>query len=190
MVLKFANLLLLGALGVPALFAAPYATELRPASTKIEWTLGSVLHTVHGTFELKRGAVVFDPAAGSASGEIVVDVASGRSGNDSRDRRMQTQVLESAKFPEAVFTPVQIEGRLILNASSHIRIRGTFQIHGATHDMTLDATVRSDAEAIDADLTFDIPYVAWGMNDPGTLILRVGKTVHVSVHTSGSLIRH
>lgn len=188
--MRFAGLLLLlGVIGVSAASAAHYATELKPASTKIDWTLGSVLHTVHGTFELKRGAIMFDPDTGAASGEIVVDVASGQTGNASRDRRMHDKVLESAKYPEAVFTPTQVEGKLVLNGSSDVRIRGTFRIHGATHDMTLDARTRATAGSVDADLTFDVPYVAWGMNDPSTLILRVGKTVQFSVHATGSLVR-
>src|SRR6476646_7260108 len=83
------------------LTAAENSIELDPARTSIAFTLGDVLHTVHGTFKLKRGAVKFDSATGSASGEIVVDVASGNSGNSGRDKRMHKEILESVRYPEA-----------------------------------------------------------------------------------------
>ena len=42
--------------------------ELDPAQTSVKFTLGDVLHTVHGTFQLKRGALEFDPSSGKISG--------------------------------------------------------------------------------------------------------------------------
>jgi polyisoprenoid-binding protein YceI len=179
-------LFLLGALAYP-LCAAQYSLELKPGATKIEWTLGDVLHTVHGTFQMKRGSIVFDPETGAASGEIVVDVASGQSGNGARDRRMQENVLESAKFPEAVFVPARIEGKLIPDGSSDVKIYGTFRIHGAAHEITMNVKSHIADDHIDAQLTFDIPYVAWGMKDPSTFVLKVSKTVQLSVQTSGGL---
>ncbi len=83
----FPILIALAVLTVPA-FGAGYSVELTPENTKIKWTLGDVLHTVNGTFQLQRGKIDFDPETGKASGQVVVDVASGQSGNDARDRRM------------------------------------------------------------------------------------------------------
>src|SRR6476620_212062 len=51
--------------------------ELNPAQSEINFTLPDVLHTVHGTFHLKNGTVLFDPATGKASGAVIVDVTSG-----------------------------------------------------------------------------------------------------------------
>jgi hypothetical protein len=34
-----------------------FVVQLDPAQTKIEFTLGSTLHTVEGTFKLKRGTI-------------------------------------------------------------------------------------------------------------------------------------
>ena len=63
------------------------------------FTLGDVLHTVRGSFKLKRGSVRFDPDTGQAGGEIVVDVTSGNTNGDARDRRMDKAILESARYP-------------------------------------------------------------------------------------------
>jgi hypothetical protein len=39
----------------PAGRAREFVVQVDPAQTKIEFTLGSTLHTVEGTFKLKRG---------------------------------------------------------------------------------------------------------------------------------------
>ena len=48
------------------LAAAESTVELDPARTPIRFTVDSVLHTVHGSFKLKRGSVKFDSASGKA----------------------------------------------------------------------------------------------------------------------------
>ena len=45
------------------------------------------------TFRLKRGSIQFDNATGAASGELVVDSASGESGSDGRDKKMHKDIL-------------------------------------------------------------------------------------------------
>ena len=75
-----------------------------PAQSKVHWTLGTTLHTVHGTFAFKNGSLHLDPDTGKASGEIVVYATSGDSGNDSRDKKMHKEVLESAQFAGCHFS--------------------------------------------------------------------------------------
>src|ERR1700730_2135863 len=83
---------LLGAATIPA---QETALQIDPDRTKVEFTLGDVLHTVHGTFLLTRGNIRFDTATGKASGELVVDATSGESGSSARDKRMHSNILQS-----------------------------------------------------------------------------------------------
>jgi hypothetical protein len=76
-----------------------------PAPSTVHWSLEFSLHTVHGTFHVKREAVCVDPATRKASGEIVVDATSGESGNNGRDRKMHNEILESSPYSEVVFRP-------------------------------------------------------------------------------------
>jgi len=115
--------LLLSALAAP-LSGADYSLQLTPENTKVEWTLGDVLHTVHGTFQLKRGSLRFDSDSGKAGGEVVVDVVSGASGSGARDKRMHKNILESGLFPEAVFVPDRVEGKLAQSGASRSAGRG------------------------------------------------------------------
>jgi polyisoprenoid-binding protein YceI len=165
-------------------FAAQATTlELDPAQTKVEYKLGAVLHTVEGTFTLKRGHFTFDPENGKATGELVVDAASGQSGNDSRDRNMHKNVLESERYPEIIFRPDRVDGKVAPQGRSQVQLHGTFTIHGADHEMTVPVDVEIADGRYTATAHFQIPYVKWGMKNPSTFVLRVGDKVDLTVHT-------
>jgi polyisoprenoid-binding protein YceI len=181
--------LALPVLALPAL-AADYRLDLKPENTKVQFTLTDPLHTVHGGFQLKRGQIDFNSDTGRASGQVVVDVASGNSGSDARDSRMHANVLESKKYPEAVFSPDRVDGPLAVPGSSTAKVHGTFTIHGAAHEVTMDVHTSGTEDQFHATMTFEIPYVAWGMKDPSNFLLRVGKTVQMTIETSGPLQKH
>ena len=161
--------------------------HLDPASTELHWTLGDVLHTVHGTFKLKGGLIAFDPQTGTAQGEILVDVTSGESGNQSRDGHMQKDVLESGKYPQAIFHPTRVTGVLKPGQTQTVTVEGTFTLHGADHPLKLETKVQIDGQEAVATTHFVVPYVAWGMKDPSTFMLRVGKEVDVDVVAKGQI---
>jgi len=143
----------------PSLHAQEAVLELDPAQTHIEFTLADVLHTVHGTFNLKSGTIRFDPATGKASGLVVVDVTSGNSGSGSRDHKMHKDILESRKYPEATFTPVRVTGRVEAQGESPVQLKGIFKLHGNEHELTLATTVRMGRDQLTASTHFVIPYV-------------------------------
>ncbi len=161
--------------------------QLDPSKTEINFTLHDPLHTVHGSFKLKRGDIHFDPATGKAGGEIVIDVASGASGNGSRDKRMQKEVLESQKYPEAIFVPDSIQGRLETEGESTLDLHGVFKIHGADHEMTLTLLVDAlGGGRYAATSHFSIPYVEWGMKDPSNFLLKVDKKVEMEIKAAAT----
>lgn len=167
----------------PAAIAEQKSFELDPAQTKVAFTLGDVLHTVHGTFRLKRGTIRLDDANGQAGGELVVDATSGDSGSHARDSKMHKEILESQKYPEIIFTPQRFKGSLAAAGKSHLEIEGLFAIHGQAHPMTLTVDVDfGGASGAAADTSFDVPYAKWGMKNPSTFLLRVNDKVEISIH--------
>lgn len=185
--MKFSLVIAALAASALPLFAGDYTLELKPDNTKVQFTLSDPLHTVHGTFSLKHGVIDFSTDTGKASGEVVVDVTSGASGSDARDSRMHANVLESKKYPEAVFVPDRIEGPLAIPGSSSVKMHGIFTIHGAPHEMTMNVQTAVTGDRLHANLVFDIPYVSWGMKDPSNFLLKVSKTVSMSIETEGPL---
>jgi polyisoprenoid-binding protein YceI len=178
-------------LGVVLFATAAQAEEMSlqfdPAQTRVEWTLGDMLHTVHGTFKLKRGNIRFDPATGNASGELIVDAASGESGSGARDSRMHKNILESQKYPDIVFRPQHVDGKIAPEGSSQVQVHGVFDIHGAPHEITVPAQVEMSGGRVTADLTFPVPYVKWGLKNPSTLLLRVDEKVDIRVRAAASI---
>jgi polyisoprenoid-binding protein YceI len=170
-----------------ALLAQGAVLELDPARTQVEFTLGDVLHTVHGTFRLKRGSIQFDPSTGEAGGEAVVGAASGSSGSAARDRRMHRSILESDRYPEIAFRPDRVEGAVAPQGASQVKVHGMFSIHGADHEITAPATVEITGGQAAVTMRFAVPYVKWGMKNPSTLLLRVSDRVDITVHATASL---
>ncbi len=170
-------------------FAAQEMTvQLDPARTNIAFTLGDVLHTVHGTFKLKTGTIHFNPATGAASGLVLVDVASGDTGNKSRDRKMHKDILESAKYPDATFTPSKVSGQFNAQGASTMDVSGIFRLHGSDHPVTLAFPVQVNGNSVTMTTHLVIPYVRWGLKNPSTFILRVSDKLDLDIKAAGQLI--
>jgi len=161
--------------------------ELDPAQTQVNFTLSDVLHTVHGTFKLKRGMVKFDPATGHASGLVVVDATSGDSGSHARDHKMHKDILESVQYPEITFMPQQVQGQILPQGDFKVQVLGTFTLHGANHPLTLVIQAHLAGEHLTAGTQFAIPYENWGLKNPSTLFLRVSDTVDIAIHAAGQI---
>jgi len=173
---------------VSSAVAQEKALQLDPSQTSIKFTLGDVLHTVHGSFQLKRGSLGFEPASGKISGEVVVDAGSGESGSGMRDRKMNKEVLESNRYPEIIFHPDKIEGAVASQGKSSVRVHGMFSIHGVDHEITVPAEVEMSADHWTATVHFTVPYAKWGMKNPSTLFLRVNDSVEIDLAAIGNVV--
>jgi len=156
-----------------------------PAQTTVAFTLGDVLHTVHGSFRLKTGQVRFDPATNSISGELVVDAPSGNSGSTGRDRKMHKEILQSVRYPEVTFRPDRVDGKVLASGRSAVQVHGMFGILGVEHEITVPAQVELAPDHWSLAVHFAVPYVKWGLKDPSTFILRVEKTVDIDLNARG-----
>lgn len=177
--------LLVGLPAAPA-FAQDKALELDPTESAVHFTLKSSLHTVHGTFTLTRGKVSFNPATGKATGLIIVSATSGESGNKGRDSRMHKEIIESERYPEITFAPHDIEGQVEVQGDSQVEVKGNFRLLGQDHEIVIPVRVRSAGAGVTLDADFSVPYIAWGLKNPSTFILRASDMVEVSVHASGN----
>lgn len=181
------RLLALGLAGAAWAAAQELSLEFDAAKTAVHYSVVSSLHTVRGTFKLKRGHIDLDAASGRVSGLVVVDAASGSSGNDARDSRMHSNVLESARYPEVTFKPQRVDGKVAVEGVSQVTVHGVFGIHGAEHDLAVPTTVQMTGEGATVTLHFAVPYTKWGMKNPGNFLLRVKDTVDIEVKAAAAV---
>jgi polyisoprenoid-binding protein YceI len=162
------------------------ALTLDPAQCKVHYTLETTLHTVHGTFNLKSGSIHFDPATGKAGGEIVVVATSGESGNESRDKRMHKEILETAKYPDLIFSPTEVDGKVASSGPSDVKLHGILSIHGTDHELTAPVHAELAGNHWKGTSDFEVPYVTWGIKDPSNFFLKVKHVVNVELEVSGT----
>ena len=172
---------------VPLALAQEATLRLDPEKTTVSFTLEATLHTVHGTFRLKSGEIKFNPATGAASGAVVVDAASGQTGNQRRDRNMHRDVLVSERYPEITFTPTRVIGNVQPQRESSVQVDGVLRLRGSDHPITLPFTVHASASELRATTQFTVPYAAWGLKNPSTFLLHVADKVELSIDATGKL---
>jgi len=158
-----------------------------PTQSKVHYMLDSTVHTVHGTFAVKQGTMHFDPASGKASGEVVVYATSGESGNSSRDAKMHKDVLESKKYPDVVFKPTEVEGKVVRSGSSDVKVHGIFSLHGSDHELIVPVHAELAGDRWKGSAQFDVPFIDWGLKDPSNFLLHVKHVVGVELELTGSV---
>ena len=171
----------------PPTVGSEIVLTLDPAQSRVHWIVDSTLHTVHGTFAFKSGTVNFDPETGNAGGELVVYAPSGESGSGSRDKRMHREILETAKYPEVIFRPKHVEGKVGQSGPSDVKLSGVFSIHGADHDVVAQVHAELGGDHWKGTSKFSVPYVQWGIKDPSNFLLKVKPVVDVELEMSGDV---
>ena len=158
-----------------------------PAQSKVHWMLGTTLHTVHGTFAFKNGTFHLDPVSGKANGEIVVYATSGDSGNDSRDKKMHKEVLESAQYQDVIFRPDRVEGKIASQGTFTVQVHGVFVLHGKEHELTVPVQAEFAGDHWTGTTKFSVPFIDWGLKNPSSFLLKVNHAVEIELELKGSL---
>jgi len=177
----------LSLLVAPGARAQSRTFSIDPEASKVSFSLGGNTHRVEGTFQVHDGTIHFDPGKGEISGAVVVEAGSGNSASKSRDRKMNTDILEVARFAEVTFAPSSYQGTLANPGDSAIQVTGVFTLHGTPHDLTVPMQIHMDGKTLAAKTRFMVPYVKWGLKDPSIFILRVAKEVEVDLTLNGTV---
>jgi polyisoprenoid-binding protein YceI len=160
--------------------------QIDPGRSTVRFTLSDVLHTVRGTFKLTDSSLQFR-RSGEMKGTIVVGAATGESGNETRDHRMMDSELQAQMYPQIVFQPEHFTGTLAPSGKSSIIVSGVFTLLGKGHAITVPMQVEAVGDHYTATGTFTVPYVDWGLKNPSTFVLRVGKEVQIDLTLTATL---
>lgn len=160
---------------------------VNPDSSEIGFTLGGSSHETHGNFHVQGGSIDFDRTARKLAGSVVVAAGSGKTGNDSRDKKMTNDVLDAPHFAEVSFSPHSYQGTIASAGDSTLQVTGTFTLHGTPHELTIPMQVHIDGANCTVKAHFIVPYVQWGLKDPSVFILKVAKEVDLNLTVVGKL---
>jgi polyisoprenoid-binding protein YceI len=183
---KFIFLALVPAV-IPAALAQHRTFAVNPDASQVAFTLAGTGHHVNGTFHVQSGSVDFDRAAKTISGSVIVAAGSGNSGEPSRDKKMNSDVLDAAHFADVSFAPKSYQGTIAPGGDSSIEVTGVFTLHGTPHDLTVPMQIHIDGTSLTAKTQFKVPYVQWGLKDPSIFILKVAKEVDIDLTLVGSM---
>ncbi len=167
--------------------ASEIVLGIDPAQSNVHWTLGSTVHTVHGSFAFKKGTLRLDTSTGKARGEIIVDATSGNSGNDSRDKKMHKEVLESGRYAEVIFRPDRMEGKIAPHGPFGVQVHGLFILHGSEHELTVPVQAELAGDHWTGSAKLSVPFIDWGLKNPSNFFLKVNHAVEIDLELKGSL---
>jgi hypothetical protein len=89
----------------PAALAQHQTFAVNPDASQVKITLNTTHEVVNGTFHVQSGSIDFDPAASKIAGSVTVLAASGKTGNDSRDKKMNKDILKVEQYATVSFDP-------------------------------------------------------------------------------------
>jgi polyisoprenoid-binding protein YceI len=173
----------------PAALAQHQTFVVNPDASQIKMTLRATLELVNGTFHVQSGSVEFDHSTPKMSGLITIEAGSGKTGNDSRDKKMYKDVLKVKEYATISFEPKAYAGTIAPSGDSAIQVTGIFTLLGTPHEITVPMLVHLDAARATAKGHFVVPYVQWGLKNPSILFLKVDNDVAIDLNLVGVVSR-
>ena len=170
---------------IPCAFAQHQTFSVNPEASSVAFSLGGNAHHVDGTFHVQSGSIDFDRSAAKLSGSVVVAAGSGNSGDNGRDKKMNTDVLDVAHYADVLFVPQSYQGTIAASGDSTIQVSGAFTLHGTPHELTVPMQIHIEGTNLTAKTHFTVPYVKWGLKDPSIFILKVAKEVEIDLTLVG-----
>ncbi len=122
--MKFFSAFALASLFAPAALAQHQTFVVNPDASEVKMTLNTTHEVVIGAFHVQSGSIEFDRSAGRISGWVVVLAGSGKTGNDSRDKKMYRDILEVEHYATISFEPRTYAGAIASSGDSTIQVAG------------------------------------------------------------------
>ena len=177
----------LAAVLAPAALAQHQTFVVNPDASEVKITLKTTHELVNGTFHVQSGSIEFDRTAPKMSGSVVVHAGSGKTGNDSRDKKMNKDILKVEQYATVSFEPKTYTGAIALSGDSKLQVTGIFTLLGTPHEITIPILVHLEAAAATAKAHFVVPYVQWGLRNPSFLIWKAEDDVAIDLVLAGRL---
>jgi polyisoprenoid-binding protein YceI len=171
----------------PVALAQHQTFAVNPDASEIKMKLNTTHEVVTGIFHVQSGLINFDRTASHISGIVIVAAGSGKTGNDSRDKKMNKDILKVDQFATVSFTPKTFNGMIAASGDSTIQVSGVFTLLGTPHDLTIPMQIHVDGMKTTAKAQFVVPYVQWGLKNPSFLIWKAENDVTIDLNLAGQI---
>jgi polyisoprenoid-binding protein YceI len=184
---SFAVLALAVILAPATVFAQHQNFVLNPDASEVKMTLNTNHEVVNGAFHIQSGSINFDPTASHISGIVIVAASSGKTGNDSRDKKMNKDILKVDQYTTVSFAPKTYTGTIAPSGDSTIQVSGVFTLLGNPHDLTIPMQIHMDGSKATARAQFVVPYVQWGLKNPSFMFWKAENDVAIDLNLVGQV---
>jgi polyisoprenoid-binding protein YceI len=185
--MKSFAVLALAAVLAPAALAQHQTFVVNPDASEVKITLNPTHEVVNGAFHVQSGSIEFDRGTPKMLGSVVVLAGSGKTGNDSRDKKMNKDILKVEQYATVSFEPKTYTGALALSGDSNLQVTGIFTLLGTPHEITIPILVHLEGTTATAKAHFVVPYVQWGLKNPSFLIWKADNDVAIDLFLAGRL---
>ena len=187
--MKSFAVLALAAVLAPGAFAQHQTFVVNADASEVKMTLNTTHEVVNGTFHIQSGSIEFDRSASRMSGSVVVFAGSGKTGNNSRDKRMNKDILKVEQHATVSFEPKTYTGTIAPSGESTIQVTGIFTLLGTPHEITIPMLIHLDGASATAKAHFVVPYIQWGLEDPSFMIWKADHDVAIDLNLVGTISR-
>jgi len=171
----------------PAALAQHQTFVVNPGASEVKMTLKTTHELVNGTFHIQSGSIEFDRSSPKLSGSVVVSAGSGKTGNGSRDKKMNNDILKVDQYTTVSFAPKTYTGTIAPTGDSRIQVSGVFTLLGTPHDLTIPMQIHVEPSKATAKTQFVVPYVQWGLKNPSFLIWKAENDVAIDLNLVGQV---
>ena len=149
--------------------------------------LNTTHEVVNGTFHIQSGSIEFDRSAARMSGSVAVLAGSGKTGNDSRDKKMNKDILKVDQYATVSFAPKAYTGTIASSGDSTIQVSGVITLLSNPHDLTIPMQIHMDGSKATARAQFVVPYVQWGLKNPSFMFWKAENDVAIDLNLVGQV---
>jgi len=185
--MKSFAVLALAVILAPAALAQHQTFVVDPNASEVKMTLNTTHEVVNGTFHIQSGFIEFDRSNPKMSGSVTVLAGSGKTGNDSRDKKMNKDILKVDQYTTVSFAPKTYSGTIAPSGESTIQVSGVFTLLGDPHDLTIPMQIHMDGSKATARAQFVVPYVQWGLKNPSFMFWKAENDVAIDLDLVGQV---
>jgi hypothetical protein len=185
--MKSFAVLALAVILAPVALAQHQTFAVNSDASEVKIKLNTTHEVVNGTFHVQSGSITFDRTASHISGIVIVAAGSGKTGNDSRDKKMNNDILKVDQFATVSFEPKTYTGTIAASGDSTIQVSGVFTLLGTPHDLTIPMQTHIDGSKATARAQFVVPYVQWGLKNPSFMFWKAENDVAIDLNLVGQI---